>query len=625
MSNNITTAQTVLLLAALTNTVHSAEIGTAPGLARLTHSNALYRVMSGIDSFSDPATVRACVNGQMMSDLKLSYGDGGIGYLRWAGAFGLTALTNRETTNFVDGVAAIYAGQSAGMLQSDDLCNMPNPTWINQWGFRYLTWPNGGVMHVQHTNPFVNESFSINTFSASTNVVYTNFPSQNSTNNAIIFFGDTATNIILQGELINTNGGVVDYHWGWGGTTPAQWLETDINYFGVLSNFFVSINPDLSLIAGRHWVFGSTATLPQLQTILNYVQPTSNTVVALQSDFPRVSDPNNAGTIRDNNFLKSAIATSSNNVYYIDLFTGYTNYNALVNSGVHNPLDGLHPTLAGAVMFARVALRQLGFDTPAEPIWPSVDIPVTNNGVAQFQAIRNGLFAGYYNQFNIAANPTIWLDPVINMSLSGTNVLSWGSKGSVSVLFGSPTGISIMENAVNGQRIVHFQGPQPTPPRLGAPGANRDWLVDVVNHTDSTIFVVSKQTAVGGTITGTRIFGAFDGGSSFYLNDLSGFGGNSASFQLGTDTVSFVGNISALRCWRFARAGSTMSIATNGVVAVTAGGKASSLNVLTGTLGIGDNYMDAQIAEIIIYNRALSASEIAGTENYLSSKYALGF
>jgi hypothetical protein len=71
--------------------------------------------------------------------------------------------------------------------------------------------------------------------------------------------------------------------------------------------------------------------------------------------------------------------------------------------------------------------------------------------------------------------------------------------------------------------------------------------------------------------------------------------------------------------------GSTDSFYVNGVLAATQGGKLGALSGVTGagTIGRGVNNsgFNGEVAEILVYNRALTTTEAALVESYLSLKY----
>jgi hypothetical protein len=76
--------------------------------------------------------------------------------------------------------------------------------------------------------------------------------------------------------------------------------------------------------------------------------------------------------------------------------------------------------------------------------------------------------------------------------------------------------------------------------------------------------------------------------------------------------------------------GTNDSLYVNGALALSQVGKLSSLAGCqsTGNVGRGYNnntYFAGDVAEVVVYNRALSASERQSVEQYVNSKYALGF
>ncbi len=71
--------------------------------------------------------------------------------------------------------------------------------------------------------------------------------------------------------------------------------------------------------------------------------------------------------------------------------------------------------------------------------------------------------------------------------------------------------------------------------------------------------------------------------------------------------------------------GSTDSLYVNGLLALSQGNKNSVLNGMTGTgyigQGVNNTFFNGEIAEILVYNRVLSANEAASVESYLRNKF----
>jgi hypothetical protein len=63
----------------------------------------------------------------------------------------------------------------------------------------------------------------------------------------------------------------------------------------------------------------------------------------------------------------------------------------------------------------------------------------------------------------------------------------------------------------------------------------------------------------------------------------------------------------------------------NGVLALSQGGKLGALGGVSGAgtigRGLNNSTFNGEVAEILVYNRALTTSEAAQVESYLSLKY----
>jgi hypothetical protein len=198
------------------------------------------------------------------------------------------------------------------------------------------------------------------------------------------------------------------------------------------------------------------------------------------------------------------------------------------------------------------------------------------------------------------------------------NVTLWGDKSgngyNATTDFGTPRTGDSTENGLN---IIDF-----TSDRLFLPSA-----LYAIPNGNNTAFVVSKRASEDGSLDST--IGAATGVTNEYFHTYSNVagsqlftnksgGGGSATFAGATNTAL---NIATMR-----RDGTTQGISVDGDTEVTKTSATSSATIddfFIGTAGSGAFPLNGSIAEIIIYDRALSANERAVVNQYLANKWGI--
>ncbi len=151
-------------------------------------------------------------------------------------------------------------------------------------------------------------------------------------------------------------------------------------------------------------------------------------------------------------------------------------------------------------------------------------------------------------------------------------------------------------------------------------------------NTDVTVIVVANPAATQGSGVTMLGYGA-SWTHGFEVNGVNGVT-NAYALQYWTDAVGYNGgnefvNVAAGRpqMVEYVKSGQTLTGYLNGVLQST-GGVDSALAaqlapVVLGGRWLGSNYYNGQIAEVLVYNRALSATERAQIETALTTKYNL--
>ncbi len=222
-------------------------------------------------------------------------------------------------------------------------------------------------------------------------------------------------------------------------------------------------------------------------------------------------------------------------------------------------------------------------------------------------------------------NLITWLKADNGVLTSGSNVTQWTDMSSTANNAVQSNGSyqpTLVTNAVNGLPAISFNGSNEYL-QFGSGFANFT--------AGASIFLVVNPAALSGYQTW---FSVSDSGGSNYLGFEEGStAGSVASFVYNSTTSSSVIASSAITASQY----QLMETVYNGSNTATIYGNGTQLaqstsmqtapnttrtNNYLGQLGTG-SYFHGQIAEVLVYNTALSASQRAAVEGYLRARYAL--
>jgi hypothetical protein len=215
---------------------------------------------------------------------------------------------------------------------------------------------------------------------------------------------------------------------------------------------------------------------------------------------------------------------------------------------------------------------------------------------------------------------SLWLRGDSGVVTTGASVTQWndisGNSRNAVLSQGNPT---LVANGLSGQSVVHFDG---------VDGCLKTPAFQTFDSKRGTIFVVARLDGPGsggagyGTIISTYVgntydwqFGAYPGNYGFY--DGNG-GGN---FVVSSAPPAVWGNLTLLRKYD-----DSLSFYKNGALVVNSpidNNQPAVNEVKIGSHGAAYETLNGDIAEIIIYNRALTPTELTQVNNYLATKYVL--
>jgi glucose/arabinose dehydrogenase len=262
----------------------------------------------------------------------------------------------------------------------------------------------------------------------------------------------------------------------------------------------------------------------------------------------------------------------------------------------------------------------------------------TDNG-AQFDVVVTnavGSVTSVVARLTVLAQPTfsttglaLWLRADLGVTQTGGAVTQWSDQSpnnrpaTQGTVLSQPT---LVNGVVNGLPVVRFDGVNDF----------MTFTLGVNGLSGMSIFLVAANTVsqTGGSSRAER--------AALFWNETSGWGTlyltpfqTEVAFRFGTtqplnwplfSRPSSLG--SSFSISTAIKDGTTDSLYTNGVLAFSEGGKLTTIAGCSGTGNIGRGYNNntfyaGDIAEVIVYDRALTTSERSDVEFYLKSKYGL--
>lgn len=154
-------------------------------------------------------------------------------------------------------------------------------------------------------------------------------------------------------------------------------------------------------------------------------------------------------------------------------------------------------------------------------------------------------------------------------------------------------------NQINGLPAVNFNG---SGDFLTVPSLTGQTIFVVLNHADGTTFTNYRRVVDNGDTFGYSIFGV-NGGSQYNPTALPR-GITASNFWVnGTNTLS------------------AAPLSSNKIISAIATSASTNTNWIGTYTGTGNQTMYGDIAEVLIYNDALSTAQRQAVENYLGTKY----
>ena len=169
-------------------------------------------------------------------------------------------------------------------------------------------------------------------------------------------------------------------------------------------------------------------------------------------------------------------------------------------------------------------------------------------------------------------------------------------------------------DTLNGKNVLKFDGVDDRLSNVAATIAGSDY----------SAFVVYQRTTTSGRANVFEIEGP-GSRNGLYLND--GSGPNKYNYYLNgsfyNSTVNYTA--SAYTLADIVQAGTSGSVNINGtnVITATTGARITTTGVYVGDDSTSGDFLQGDIAELVIYNRALTSDERHDVENYLANKWGL--
>ncbi len=213
-----------------------------------------------------------------------------------------------------------------------------------------------------------------------------------------------------------------------------------------------------------------------------------------------------------------------------------------------------------------------------------------------------------------AASSKVWLRADVDVVVSSTSVSNWldqsgnGNNAWMTTASRRPT---LVNGAINGLPLIRFGGAQSL------------ILTTPVSHNQFTYFIVGKNSKP------TETFSMIFGPSGSLPNNQLRWENGTQTLAVGTGNampslVSSIGNTRINHLLTVRYNGSTFSVYRNGSL-ISNFGLTTSGPWTLGQIGAwySSYFMTGDVAEIVMYDRALTSTELNTTTSYLMGKYAL--
>jgi hypothetical protein len=220
----------------------------------------------------------------------------------------------------------------------------------------------------------------------------------------------------------------------------------------------------------------------------------------------------------------------------------------------------------------------------------------------------------------------LWLRPDYEMTTVSGKVSSWGDasgSGNTATQATSGNRPTFLSNAINGQPAVQFNSGSST--FLQLPGGMSDLSSGV------SILAVVKPYSVS---SGARLldFGNGSASDNIYLSEPTSTGLTLETYNGSSGTSVTSSSAITLNQYQVVAAvdngSGTATIYTNAFEGAQNASMGTLNNLLRADNNIGEasaggNYFNGEIAELVVYSRALTVSELSDLQSYFMTKYQL--
>lgn len=376
----------------------------------------------------------------------------------------------------------------------------------------------------------------------------------------------------------------------------------------------------------------------------NFLKPTDNFTVICTFKMD-VNDANRKvlfGSSTDTN-NRSTIAINTNNEIVSSIFDGSFTFKAAPLTNITNPhivtftnaagtvnqyLDGLISTdVTGSPSTGASDLFRLGSRSDKTDHWngPIGEFLVYNRVLLDIERLQIESFLANRRGISIQAPSNIdgfrlWLDSSVSGTITElSNLVSqWDDKsgsGNNSTQGTEAKQLTTNASTQNGLNILDADGSD----TMELPSG-----LHTIPGGDNTLFVVSKTSL---DTTRQRIIGMTESAGARYLLEYSAASGNMLwqSRNASGSGVTLTGvtktNFNIFTCFR---AGTTQSISVNGGTPVTNASGADEIGIDRADISGADGaslFLTGSIAAVLMYDRALSSTEITAVLNFLSPQW----
>lgn len=365
--------------------------------------------------------------------IKWKYGDNGISWegFDYGHAGTVTALNRPDGPTVWNGIhiAQIYGGDASNSVVArqwvDSSANVQRYDFstVNRAGVFWLAWPGGDTFYARlyNSSAGIDTTHNLDGYAATPTLRYTNWQTSGTNNYIYCSPGASGHTNYLLPQFMTTNTPGLHTYWMARGSRS---LSNDTNMLGgtnMLAQIGAMIQPDVILYHAKDFNETSTTTFSGytnlLVTVIKYLSGPNTQVILVGT--PARNDGQQASDVSQNYACK--VVAKQYGWTYLDL---YSQYNDGVYMDAHDITTTLHPTQAGARLWASTAMGMLNLNMPRNS--ESTPAALVPGALTNYPAFAPTFPQGVLTQYtNNGAFGSLSLGNNGTLAAAGGNIWVW--------------------------------------------------------------------------------------------------------------------------------------------------------------------------------------------------------